>query len=64
MPIRFEDWEVPQGFWAELGPPMAHTGSHLLHNSRYAWRDAIWNSWVVEVWLYKVREAYDILCLL
>lgn len=59
VPSWFAEWEVPQGFWAELGPPLAYIGSALLHDRGSGWWVVVLTSWVVEVWVYEVWEAYD-----
>lgn len=37
LPQWFREWEVPQGFWAELGPPLAYVGSEMLRDRMSGW---------------------------
>lgn len=59
LPRWFKDWEVAQGFWAELGPPLAYIGSALLADKTSGWWVVVLTSSVVEVWVYKIWEALD-----
>lgn len=59
VPRWFEEWEVPQGFWAELGPPLAYIGSQIQRDRQSGWWVVVLTNWVVEVWAYALWEAFD-----
>lgn len=59
LPHWFKDWEVAQGFWAELGPPLAYIGSALMADRTSGWWVVVLTNWVVEVWVYEIWEAFD-----
>ena len=59
IPHWWVDWEMPQGFWAELPPVLAYAGSVLLHNPDSGWWVVHRTQWVINIAMYLVWDAYD-----
>jgi len=59
VPFWWKDWEVPQGFWSELGPAMAYVGRILIEQPNSGWWVVVCTGHVVEVIISWVWEAYD-----
>lgn len=59
VPPWWQDWEMPQGFWAELPPVLAYVGSEVLRNPNSGWWVIHRTQWVVHIAIYLVWDAFD-----
>lgn len=59
VPQWWSEWEVPQGFWAELPCVLAYKASFFLRNPMSAWWVIACTGWAVNVAVFLVWDAYD-----
>lgn len=59
IPNWFQEWEVRQGFWAELVPPLTYIGREILRDRLSGWWVGVLRNWVVEVLSFKISDAFD-----
>lgn len=59
IPQWWLEWELPQGFWAELGPSLAYVCSQVIQDHTSRWWVVVVTQWVVEVMTFLVWDDFD-----